>query len=431
MNRLLTHVSWVFVDRMFRLGTGMLVSIWLARYLGPAQYGTLNYALVFPLLLSALASLGINNLLFTEIPLSQTPAQTDRLVLTGVLLKLAGGSLAFGLVMLANYALHYTQPTLLLLVSLSSAMLIVQGFDATDVYFQSVRKVHYAVLPKVAAFGLATVARFWGLTNGAGLAFFLTVSLLELTAGCVAVWVVYIYHRNLSPGYWPVDRPLIRRLLRLAWPLMLSEFFIFIYTRLDQVMLENMVGPAELGRYSAALRLSETWYFVAATLTTALYPAIIACRATDYATYLRRYQSLLNMLAGLGIGLGIGISLLAGLLTRLLYGSQYAGVDSVLRIHIWTGVFVFIAVGTSNWFVAEGQQRFLMGRTLAGAVLNLGLNLVLIPAYGAVGASVATLLAQVVAAYLSNGLFSRTKEVFILQTNALLFIPIWISRIFR
>ncbi len=443
MNRLLAQVGWVFVDRLFRLATGMFVSIWLARYLGPAQYGVLNYALVFPLLLSALAGLGINNLLFTEIPLSPAPAQTNRLVLTAVLLRLATGLLAFGLVMLANTVLHRNEPTLWLLISLSAAMLMLQGFDVIDVYFQSIRKVHYTLLPKVGAFLLATAARFWGLMHRADLSFFLLISLLELTAGSVAVWLLYRQYqkRLLIPesvrgggfkvSWWPVDTALAQRLLRLSWPLMLSEFFVFVYSRLDQIMLENMVGSAELGRYSAALRLSETWYFVGGALTAALYPAIIERRATDYPGYLRRYQSLLNTLVGLGLGLAVVTTLLAGPLTELIYGSRYAGVDSILRVHIWTGLFVFIGVGTSHWFVAEGMQRFLMMRTLSGAVLNLILNLLLIPKYGALGASVATLLAQILVTYLTNGLFGRTREVFRLQTRALLFVPIRIGRIFR
>ena len=434
MKRLLAQVSWVFFDRIFRLATGMIVSIWLARYLGPAQYGTLNYAIVFPLLLSALASLGINNLLFTEIPISPTPAQTNQLMVTAVLLRLIAGTLAFGLIMLVNTILHRDQPTIWLLITLSAVMLVVQGLDAIDVYFLSIRKVYYAILPKVGAFLLGTAARFWGLTHQADLSFFLLVSLLELTAGCVVVWLLYLRYQkrplvSQSTGHfasWPINTDLAQRLLRLSWPLMLSEFFIFIYSRLDQIMLESMAGAAELGRYSAALRLSETWYFAGAALTTALYPAIIERRAIDYADYLRRYRLLLATLAGLGIGLGIVMSLLANPLTHLVYGSQYAGVETIVRIHIWTGAFVFLGVGVSNWFVVEGQQQFLMGRTFAGAILNIGLNLFLIPTYGAVGASVATLVSQIVASYLIHGLFAKTKEVFQLQTGALLFVPIWL-----
>ena len=416
---------------MFRLAAGLLVSVWLARYLGPAQYGLLSYAYVFPLIVSALTSLGLNTLLTSEIPLSTAPGQTNRLVQTAVLLKLIGGLLSFSLIMIPNYYLHYTDSRLFVLVALSAAMLPVQCFDAADVYFQSIGQVQYSVMPKLGAFGLATVARFVGLTNKFDLAYFVLVSLIELFAGCLMVYLLYLRHQKLPLFRIDVDRLLARRLLKLAWPLMLAEFCIFVYMRLDQIMIERMAGSAELGRYSAALRISEAWYFAAGALTASLYPGIIALRSIDYATYLQRYQSLLNLLAGIALGVGVSITLLAGPLTSLLYGSRFAGVDSILRIHIWTGVFIFIGVGSNNWFVVENQQRILLWRTFFGAVINVLLNLVLIPQYGAMGASLATLIAQVGAAYLSNAFSAKTQEVFGLQTRALLFIPRWSLSVFR
>lgn len=421
------HISWVFLDRIFRMAAGLAVGIWLARYLGPTQYGLLSYVLVFPLMLSALASLGINTLLATEIPLSQSPADTNRLVQTAVLLKLTGGLLAFLLVNAANSWLHRTDTHLLVLITLSACMLPVQCFDAVDVYFQTVQKVWYSVLPKLGAFLLATIARLIGLNAQFGLTYFILVSLLELAVGCAVAYLVYLRHQRLPLLQIVANWSVARRLLRGAWPLMLTEFFIFAYIRLDQIMIENLAGSKELGRYSAALRLSEAWYFIAAALSTALYPSILALRLSDYAAYIRRYQSMLNGLAGLGLCIGIVVSLLAGPLTQLLYGNQYAGVDTILQIHIWTGLFVFMGVGSNNWFVTEQLQTFLMKRTLIGAIVNVLLNLLLMPTYGAVGASVATLLAYSSATYVSNGLFIRTRKIFRLQTNALLFVPRWIG----
>jgi O-antigen/teichoic acid export membrane protein len=419
----LRNAGWMFFDKIFRMATSLLVGIWLARYLGPEQFGILNYVYVFPLMLSALVSLGINTLLSSEIPTAASPAETDRLVLTSIVLKVTAGLLAFGLIMVANFYFHQRTPQLLALVTISASGLLFQGFDAVDIYFQSIRKVQYSIIPKVAAFSLATGARLYGLTQGLGLSFFVSIMVVELAMGYLTIYLLYLRQRQLPALLFSFDKKTARQLLRAAWPIMLAEFFIFLYMRLDQVMIKQLAGSVELGKYSAALRISEAWYFVAAALTASFYPGIIALRPDNYTAYLQRYQHLLNLLATLGIGIGLVFGILAEPLTQLLYGTQYVGVGTILSIHIWTGVFIFLGVGSNNWYVVEHLQTFLLGRTIAGALINVLLNLVLIPSYGAVGASVATLVAQLFAAYLTNGFYERTREVFKLQTNALLFIP--------
>lgn len=423
----LRNAGWMFFDKIFRMATGLLVGIWLARYLGPAQFGLLNYVYIFPLMLSALVSLGINTLLSSEIPTAASLEEADRLLLTSIMLKVTAGMLAFGLIMGANFYMHHRMPQLLFLITISASGLLFQGFDAVDIYFQSIRKVHYSIIPKIIAFALATLVRLYGLINGLGLSFFVFIAAVELATGYVVIYFLYIQQRQVLTPWFSFSKRTAQKLLRASWPIMMAEFFIFMYMRLDQVMITRLAGNSELGKYSAALRISEAWYFVAAALTASFYPAIIALRLPDYRAYLYRYQSLLNLLVTLGLGIGLVFSILSEPLTQLLYGKQYAGVDTILSIHIWTGVFVFLGVGSNNWFIVEHLQTFLLGRTVIGALVNLALNIVLIPKYGAVGASVATLIAQFVASYMTNGFYHRTREVFRLQTTAIFFVPTFLN----
>ncbi|GAB3987131.1 flippase [Spirosoma daeguense] len=415
-------VGWLFFDKIFRTGTGMIVGIWLARYLGPVEYGLYNYVNVFPLILAPLASLGVNNILVSDIPV-QDSGTVDRLIRTTISLKLLAGFTAFILVVIVSSIIHISDSNLIVLTAISSTTLIVQGFDVIDIYFQSIHKIHFSIIAKIATFAVATLVRVYGLWSHFELEFFIIVSVIETATGYLAIYWIYISQKGHSLFDLLFDRPIISRLLNLTWPLMLAEFFIFIYTRIDQIMLKHLAGNQELGIYGAALRLSEAWYFIAGALTTAFYPSIIILRKQDYNAYLGRYQKLLNILAVAGISIAIIFSVFSHEIVDLLYGNKYKSVGLILSIHIWTGVFVFMAVGTNNWFVVENMQRFLLGRTAVGALINILLNFYLIPAYGALGASVATLLAQVFAAYLTNGIYSRTKEVFQLQTKALFFFP--------
>ncbi|MBO0937944.1 flippase [Fibrella sp. HMF5335] len=423
----LRNAGWLFFDKIFRMATGLIVGVWLARYLGPEQFGVLNYAYVFPLIMSAFVGLGINPLLVSQIPVASNHIEIDRLVLTSVALKMFAGIIAFGIILVTNYYIHSHLSQLFVLITISASGLLFQGFDAVDIYFQSIRRVQYSIIPKVIAFVLATLARLYGLTHGLGLTFFVLVMVVELATSYVTIYLLFFKQRRLPFLQWSFHKSTAYRLLRMAWPLMVAEFFIFIYMRLDQVMIKYLANSAELGKYSAALRISEAWYFVAGALTASFYPGIIILRSQNYSAYLQRYQYLLNLLVAIGISIGLAFNIAAEPISQLLYGAQYVGVGNILAIHIWTGIFVFLGVGSNNWYVVENLQTFLLWRTVAGVLINVSLNILLIPHYGALGASIATLLAQMVASYLTNGFYRRTKEVFILQTNALLFIPKWLN----
>jgi len=121
-----------------------------------------------------------------------------------------------------------------------------------------------------------------------------------------------------------------------------------------------------------------------------------------------------------GILIAIPMSYVSGWIINLLYGVQFSEAAGVLMIHIWSAVFVFLGVASSNWFIAENLQKYSFYRTLAGAVINIILNLMFIPKYGIYGAAIATLIAQAIASYLYNLVHSPLRLTFKLQTNAVL-----------
>jgi O-antigen/teichoic acid export membrane protein len=194
---------------------------------------------------------------------------------------------------------------------------------------------------------------------------------------------------------WRWASSVARQLLRESWPLMFSSLAVVIYMRVDQVMLASMAGDHEVGQFSAALRIAEVWYFIPMSIATAAFPAIIAKRREDFAAYERYVQKLYDGMAWLGIGVAIVATLSAGWIVPLLYGQAYAEAATVLTVQIWAGVAVSMSFVHSRWLLAEGLQRYGLFYTAAGAVVNVTLNMILIPQHGAVGAAWATVCTQV------------------------------------
>ena len=227
------------------------------------------------------------------------------------------------------------------------------------------------------------------------------------------------WRKRGNPFCWEWNLQIAAKLLRNSWPLILSGVVISIYMKIDQVMINSMMGAEAVGVYAAAVRLSEAWYFIPVVITSSVFPAIINSKAQDETRYYQQLKKLYNLMAWLAITIALPISILAPWIIEILYGPDYAGAASVLTIHIWAGVFVFIGVASSKWLLNENLQIYTTINTSIGAAVNVTLNYYLIPLHGITGAAAATLVSFAIAGYLSHALFGKTRGNFIRLTNSL------------
>lgn len=394
MSRRLVAVNsvWLMTDKVVRLGVGLLVWTWLARHFGPAGFGLWNYAIAFVALFGAVASLGMDGVLVRE--LVRNPSRSGVLLGTATGLRLIASTLSASVCVTTMAWLRPGEWLVLLLVAANAVSLVLQSSQTIDLHFQRRMNNRPAVVAVNAAFLLTTVARLVLLALDAPLAWFAATLVGEavLAAGLLVV----AYRLSDTAGdRWRFDGQVALFLLRESWPLMLSAMAVMVYMRMDQVMLASMTGDEAVGQFSAALRIAEVWYFIPMAVMSAAFPAMMKKREEGPQAYERYLQSLYDGMAWLGFGIAAMTTLAAPWLIPLLYGPSYSTAASVLVIQVWAGVTVAMSFVHGRWLVAEGLQKIGLAYTLAGAVVNLGLNLVLIPRYGAVGAAWATLITQV------------------------------------
>jgi O-antigen/teichoic acid export membrane protein len=215
-------------------------------------------------------------------------------------------------------------------------------------------------------------------------------------------------------------------LLKDSWPLILSGIVISIYMKIDQVMIMEMMEAQAVGQYAAAVRISELWYFIPMVIASSLFPAIINAKAKSEELYYTRLQKLYDLMVWMAILIALPMTFLSDWVINILYGEQYSQAGSVLMIHIWAGVFVFLGVASGKWLLSENLQIFSTVNTTIGAIVNVVLNYILIPKIGVEGAAWATLISYFVAAYLSLLFWKKTRTNFINLSKTLL-----ITRIFH
>ncbi|MEM4655156.1 MAG: flippase [Thermosphaera sp.] len=414
--RISINVFWLFVDKVIRMGVGLVVGAWVARYLGPSQFGLLNFAIAFSALFGAFATLGLDPIVVREI--LKCPEKTNELLGTTFVLKLLGGTFAFILSVIGVFLLRPSELLTIILVALSAGGFIFQAFLAIDFYYQAYLKSKYTVWAQNLAFLIISGFKVFFIFKKAPLIVFGIAGFAEILLGSILLFIFYKIQRG-NEGKWKFSYAIAGSLLKDSWPLMLAGLAVMVYMRINLVMLGQMLNDRAVGIYSAATRISEIWYFIPMAIASSLFPAILKSKGISESLYYKRLQQYFTLMTWLGLSFALLISFSSKFIIYALYGSSYYEAYSVLIIHAWAGVFVCLGVASSSWFLVENLQQYSFYRSLMGALINIVLGLWLIPILGVNGASWATVLSYAVAAYLSDITHDKTRIIFVLKSKSL------------
>jgi PST family polysaccharide transporter len=220
-----------------------------------------------------------------------------------------------------------------------------------------------------------------------------------------------------------------KSLFKDSWPLLLSGISITIYMKIDQIMLAHMIGDEAVGIFSAAVRISEVWYFIPMMIVASTFPAILESKKRSEKQYYARLQKLYDLMVVISLVVMLPMAFLSTHIVILLFGEAYRGAGIVLSIHIWGLIFVSLGLASSAYFTAENRQVLILQRTVTGAIFNVTLNLLLIPNFGGVGAAFATVASQAVSTLLFDSLQIATRRMFFMKLKALN--PLRLNKIFH
>ena len=429
LRRVAANSGWWLAERAGALLLTLVTSVVVVRALGPAQFGELSYLLAITGLLAPLAQFGVSGLVARA--LLEQPADERAVLRAAMTLRLAGCALAFaaGLVywlLLERSAADRWLILVLLAAQFATVAQVVEFWF--QVRFKAARLVPWrtgaavvAALLKIAT-ALATHDARW----------VAVVFAVEFLLSGASAWLAFRQAAGAgsvlaagtatAPAAGGVAAPATdwqRWFTRRSPWLLASGVAEVIYLRIDIVLLERLRGVHEAGIYAVAARLSEVWYMVPVALMGAAFPALWARRA-DAAAYQRGLQSSLDLLFALAFALAVLTQLFGRPLVEWLFGARFGASVVVLQIHIWAGLFVFMRALLSRWLLAEDLLRFSLLTHVCGAVVNVGLNLLLIPRYGATGAAVATVVSYAGAGWLSLYLSPRTRPMGRMMARALL-----------
>ena len=386
----LKNTSWLLLERLLRIFGGLFVGIWIARYLGPKDFGILNYALAYVAFFKVFTGLGLNQIVVRE--LVKYPKLTNYTLGTAFGLKFFGAFLAMIGVYASLFLLQTDNVTKLVIFFLIFRM-VFQSVDVIDYFFQAKVISKYTVIARSLAFLCSSLLNIYFILNEYSVVYFALSLFIDLLLS--ALFLLIIYQKNdYVIKQWRFSKKTAINLMKFAWPLALSVFLISIHTKIDQVMIGNMLDIEQVGIYSVAVKLSDAWLFFPGILVSTFMPYFISLREVDKKLYQYRLIQFYSLMFWIGVFVGLVVMLFGESIISLLFGEIYTDAYMALVFNIWNGIFISQAIARGIWMISENLQIYRLYSNIIVAVLNISINILLIPIYGIAGAAIATLITQ-------------------------------------
>lgn len=385
------NIIWLFSEKIFRLSINFCIGIWLAKYLGPSDFGVLNYALAIAVIIGAFSELGLSSLITKE--LVEKVEQRNVILGTSFVLRLIISIFMItATITIVSYS-HYDY-TSKVLIFIFSFIIVAQTVDVIDLWFQSAILSKYTVLARNTGLFLSSIIKVILIFNNASIYYIGVAILLEYVF--TSLILVYYYRKtNDKIGRWKYDYQVAKYMITSSWPLIFSTVATMVYLKTDQIMLKQLIDNHEVGIYSVVVKLTEVWYFVPNAIVTSLYPSLVLLKNSNHLAYNEKLQKIFDLLFMISFSVALPISLFSNQIINLLYGNQYAESGPVLTIQIWTAIFIFSSILVNRWLINENLLIFTFISSGLGAIINVALNIILIPKYGAIGSSYSTLVSYI------------------------------------
>lgn len=357
----------------------------LARFLGAEMIGKYTFALAFTAIFSVVTDLGLQPVLVREVARAKDKVQ--EFLATILTVKIVLILVAYGAVVGAAVWRGYPLPTLQL-IALAGLVMMLDGMHLILwAVLRGLQNLRYEAVGMVVGQGLTLI---FGAT-----ALFLRLPLhsLLIALGLGSLWNVLYGWRalkrqglSLHPQF---SARIFRAFVRYAIPFALAGIFVKVYSYIDTVLLQELRGDLEVGWYSVPYKITYAFQFLPMALSAAVYPALANTWASDKARVQWIFDRALLYAIVFALPIALGIAALAPEIILTIYGADFANSIKPLMISIFGLVFIFLYFPVGALLNATDRQNVntaFMGITMFA---NVGLNLVLIPHYGAVGASIA------------------------------------------
>lgn len=413
--KILKNVYWATIGKAVNILCGVFVGVLVARYLGPTDFGVMNYVISFVTLFSVLSNFGMDSIEIRELALD--PKKRNIIMGTALSLRILLAVIAIIAVVITT-TLFKTDWKTTLMIWIYSVSLIFGSLNVIRNYFTSIVLNEYVVKTEILRNLIGAGIKIGLLLLHASLFWFIIASTFDF----VLIGTGYMLSYKSKIGdykSWTFDLSISKMLLKESFPLLLSGTAIVIYQRIDQVMISNMISDTSNGYFSVAARFVDLAMFIPTIVAQTVAPLLVKSYNDNKEEYYIKRQYFMNVVTWSGIIIAFIMSISAYWVVTILYGVKYLPAVAVLQIMSWKAVGSSLFASSSQIIITEGIQKLASIRNVIALAICVSLNFWLIPMLGINGSAIAGVFTILFAGFITHFFIKPYRDIFFIQCKAI------------
>ncbi|MBK1813891.1 flippase [Clostridium sp. YIM B02505] len=394
MNKIAKNFIAVFVGTMSSKVLSLLMVVYLARVLGPNDFGIINFSSAFIIYFSMLGSLGLQSLGIVEV--AKNKKELRRYVNEITSLKIVLSLISFALLIVTILFIDKDLATKITII-ITGVSVILNSF-LLDWVFNALQEMKYSSQSQIISSSIALVIVVICISTGIFTKVYLAPVATNIAMLCANIYLFRIYRKKTNNKFsfvFSIDR--YKDLLTRSWPFFFSGVFATINGNIDTIILGFMKGNYEVGLYNAAYKIVLILIQIVTFIFTPIFPVLIEYykerKLDKLSVIINKTRKIILMLV---MPLTVAAILLSEIIINTLYGSKYEGVGFAFTILLLYVCLLFIRELYGYQLTAFGYQKKYMNIVLISSSFNIVLNIILIPKFGIVGSAFTTLVSEII-----------------------------------
>lgn len=389
-SKLLTNATWIVSCHIVQAILNMLINMLTARYLGPSNFGLINYAASIVAFGIPIMQLGFRSTLVQEIV--EHPEKEGETLGTALCLNvIASVATIIGVVSFVAIANH-DEPVTIIVCALYSLNLIFQALQMMQYWFQAKLLSKYTSITALLAYVIISAYRVILLVTQKSIYWFAVSQALDYMIIAVVLLIIY---KKLNGQKLSFSKLRAKEMFAKSRYYIVSAMMVTIFAQTDKIMLKLMVDDIATGFYSAAVTCAGMTSFVFTAIIDSARPSIVKSKSINQAEFEKKISYLYSIIIYFALLQSVFITVFAEWIVRILYGVEYGATVDILRLIVWYTTFSYMGAVRDVWILSENKHRYLWIINMTGASANVLLNAMFIPAFGAMGAALASLITQI------------------------------------
>lgn len=420
-NKVVKNAAWIIGCRVVQSVLALIINLFTARYLGPSNYGVINYAASLVSFVVPIMSLGITSVLVNEM-IKEPEKEGEFLGTSLVMTLITSVSCILGLAAFVAFVNAGETETQIVCI-LYSLLLIAQSLELLQYWFQAHYLSKYTSLTILFSYLIISAYKIYLLATKKSIYWFALSHCLDYTLIAIILYVIY---KAKGGQKFKCSLKTAKRLFSQGKHYIIADLMGVALAQTDRIMIKFINDNEAVGFYSAAFAISGLTSFVFSAIINSMRPLILQYKCENEKNYEKSVSTLYGIVAYLALAQAVFVTVFAKEIVFVLYGSEFMPAVATLRIIVWYTLFTYIGAVRSVWILAEEKQKYLWMISLSGLIVNLVLNIILIPLLGIMGAALATLLTQFFANFVANYIIKPMN-----RTNLLLFRGLNIKKLLK